>query len=337
MNQEHSVALCSLAKGELLNGRRTRALGTAGLALMLGVAAFGAAHAQTAPVGVPDKSFPESVTSTKDGTLYVGSFNLGGVVKAAPGGKAEQFIKPGAAGSRSVLGVLADEKSGMLYVCSNDITGFGVPGPGDTKGAWLKIFDLASGAPKGSFGLPDPKSLCNDIAVGSDGTAYVSDSFTPNVYSLKPGGTALEVWATDPLLAPAKDGVGLDGIAVGADGNLYVTTFIPAKLFKIAAKDGKAGAVTELKTSRAIDHADAMRAFGDNFLLIEGAGRLDKVTVKGDEAQIETIKDGLAEPVSVTQVGNTGWVAEGKLSYIIGDNKGKDPGPFTLKPVSLTK
>jgi hypothetical protein len=41
--------------------------------------------------------------------------------------------------------------------------------------------------------------------------------------------------------------------------------------------------------------------------------------------------------VSVTQVGNTGWVAEGKLSYIIGDNKTKDPGPFTIKPVSLSK
>ncbi len=337
MNQERSVILNSLAQGGLLKSRSARALGKTGLALMLGVALGGLAYAQSAPVSVPDKSFPESVTSTKDGTLYAGSFNLGGVVKASPGGKTEQFIQPGAAGSRSVLGVLADEKSGMLYVCSNDITGFGVPGPSDTKGAWLKIFDLASGASKGSFQLPDPKSLCNDIAVGSDGTAYVSDSFTPNVYSLKPGGTALEVWATDPLLAPAKDGVGLDGIAVGADGNLYVTTFIPAKLFKIAVKDGKAGAVTELKTSRAIDHADAMRAFGDSFLLIEGAGRLDKVTVKGDEAQVETIKDGFAEPVSVTQVGNTGWVAEGKLSYIIGDNKGKDPGPFTLKPVSLTK
>jgi hypothetical protein len=153
MNQENSVATSSLAQGELLKSRCTRALGTAGLVLMLGVAASGVAvaGAQTAPVGVPDRSFPESVTSTKDGTLYVGSFNLGGVVKAAPGGKAEQFIKPGAAGSRSVLGVLADEKSGMLYVCSNDITGFGVPGPGDTKGAWLKIFDLASGAPKGSL------------------------------------------------------------------------------------------------------------------------------------------------------------------------------------------
>jgi hypothetical protein len=62
---------------------------------------------------------------------------------------------------------------------------------------------------------------------------------------------------------------------------------------------------------------------------------LDKVTVKGDEAQIDIIQDGLTEPVSVTQVGNTGWVAEGKLSYIIGPNKEKDPCPFTLKPAAL--
>jgi streptogramin lyase len=335
MKQVQSVAASSLALGGLLKSRCAHALGTTGLALMLGVTSFGVARAQTAPVGVPDKSFPESVTSTKDGTLYAGSFNLGGVVKVAQGGKAEQFIKPGAAGSRSVLGVLADEKSGLLYVCSNDITGFGVPGPGDTKGAWLKTFDLASGAPKGSYGLSDPKSLCNDIVVGADGTAYVTDSFTPNVYRLKPGGTALEVWATDPMLAPAKDGVGLDGIAFGSDGNLYVNTFIPAALFRIAVKDGKAGAITAIKTSRPLDHADAMRNFGDSLLLIEGAGRLDKITVKGDTAEIETIQDGLTEPVSVTQVGNTGWVAEGKLSYIIGDNKGKDPGPFTLKPVAL--
>jgi hypothetical protein len=337
MKQQHSVAASPLAQGDLLKSHCAAALSIAGLALLLGFATGGVARAQTAPVGIPDKSFPESVTSTSDGTLYAGSFNLGGVVKAAPGGKAEQFVKPGAGGSRSILGVLADENSGMLYVCSNDITGFGVPGPGDTKGAWLKTFDLASGALKGSFALHDPKSLCNDIAVGGDGTVYVTDSLTPNVYSLKPGGTALEPWATDPMLAPAKDGVGLDGIAFGSDGNLYVTTYIPAALFRIAVKDGKAGAVTALKSSRPLDHADAMRRFGDSLLLIEGNGKLDKVTVKSDDAEIETIQDGFTEPVSVTQVGNTGWVAEGKLSYIIGDNKQKDPGPFTIKPVTLPK
>ena len=337
MNQKHSVATRSLAQGESFNKGRAHALGAAAFTIMLSIAGGGIASAQTAPAGLPDKSFPESVTSTSDGTLYAGSFNLGGVTKVAPGGKAEQFIAPGANGSRSVLGVLADEKSGTLYVCSNDITGFGVPGPGDTKGAWLKTFDLKNGSPKGSFALADAKSLCNDIAVGSDGTAYVTDSFTPNVYSLKPGGTALEVFATDPMLGPAKDGVGLDGIALGSDGNLYVTTYIPAKLFRIAVKDGKAGAVSELKPSRAIDHADAMRSFGGSLLMIEGNGKLDRVTVKDDDATIETIKDAFDEPVSVTQVGDTGWVAEGKLSYIIGDNKTKDPGPFVLKPVALPK
>jgi streptogramin lyase len=333
MIKNHGDAACPRAKGDSLNIRRASLSATV-IILALGTA--GAASAETAPVGVPDKSFPESVTSTSDGTLYVGSFNQGGVTKIA-GGRAEQLVKPGAGDSRSTLGVLADEKSGTLYVCSNDISGFGVAGPSETKGAWLKTFDLKSGAPKGSFALSDPKSLCNDIVVGADGTAYVSDSFTPIVYSLKPGGTALATFATDPQLAPAKDGVGLDGIAIGADGNLYVTTFIPAKLFKIEMKDGKAGAVTELKPSRPLDHADALRAHGSSLLLIEGNGKLDKVTVKGDQAEIDTIKDGLAEPVSVTAVGGTGWIAEGKLSYIIGDNKGKDPGPFTLTPVALPK
>jgi sugar lactone lactonase YvrE len=309
----------------------------AGVTFVSAVMFAGAASAQS-PVGVPDKSFPESVTSTSDGALYVGSFNNGGVTKVTAGGKPEELVKPGANDSRSTLGVLADEKSGTLYVCSNDISGFGVKGPSDVKGAWLKTFDLKTGAAKGSFALADAKSLCNDIVVGSDGTAYISDSFTPNVYSLRPGGTKLEIWATDPKLAPqGKDGVGLDGIAIGADGNLYVTTFVPGKLFKIAMKDGKAGEVTELKTSRVLDHADALRAHGDGLLVIEGAGRLDKVTVKGDEAQIDTIKEGLAEPVSVTVQGNTGWVAQGKLSYIIGENKGKDPGPFQLEPVALSK
>lgn len=331
MKKEHRVALCETG------GWRNRVLGTVGWLILLGALSARAALAEENSVPLPDKSFPESLTSTSDGTIYTGSFRNGGVLRAKPGGKAEEFIKPGAGGSRSTLGVLADARSGTLYVCSNDVSAMGVSGPSDSKGAFLKTFDLATGALKGSFALSDPKSFCNDIVVGSDGTAYVTNSFAPYVYSLKPGGTALEIWASDPQLAPAKDGVGLDGIAIGSDGNVYVTTYIPGKLFRIAAKDGKSGEVTELKPSRPLDHADAMRTFGDSFLLIEGNGKLDKVTVKGDTADIETIKDGLTEPVSVTQVGDTGWIAEGKLSYLIGPNKGKDPGPFEVKAVTLPK
>ncbi len=338
MNQAHdTVPNPSAAPQWIKRGYPRVRYAIVGLALVLGIAGYVMARAQSAPVSIPDRSFPESLSSTGDGTLYVGSLNLGGVVKVAPGGRAEQFVPPGAAASRSILGVLADEKGGTLYVCSNDMTNLGIPGPSDTKGAQLKTFDLYTGAPKGSFAFRDAKSMCNDIAVGADGAAYATDSFAPNVYRLNPGGTAFEVWATDPLLAPAKDGVGLDGIAFGPDGNLYVTTFIPAALFKIAVIDGKAGRVTALKPSRPLDRTDGMRAYGDGFLLIEGAGRLDKVTIKGDAAEIETIADGFVEPVAVTVVGNTGWVAEGKSSFLFGANKGKDPGPFTIKPVALPK
>jgi hypothetical protein len=90
-------------------------------------------------------------------------------------------------------------------------------------------------------------------------------------------------------------------------------------------------------SASALALADALRTSGDGFPLIEGTGQMDKVVVKGNDAEIATITEGLAEPVSVTQVGDTGWVAEGKLSYIIGDNKGKDPGPFAIRPVALPK
>ena len=95
MNQKRSAATSTRALGESFKNGRARALGTAGWALMLSIATGGVATAQTAPAGVPDKSFPESVTSTKDGTLYAGSFNEGGVVKIAPGGKAEPFLTSG--------------------------------------------------------------------------------------------------------------------------------------------------------------------------------------------------------------------------------------------------
>ena len=72
-------------QGATAKSRAWAALGAASVVCLLA----GTAFAET-PVGVPDKSFPESVTSTRDGTLYVGSFNEGGVVKIAPGGKPER-------------------------------------------------------------------------------------------------------------------------------------------------------------------------------------------------------------------------------------------------------
>jgi len=92
--------------------------------------------------------------------------------------------------------------------------------PATPRARGLKIFDLSSGALKGSAPLADPKSLCNDIAIGSDGTAYVTDSSRPNVYSLKRAAPRSRSGRRNPMLAPAKDGVGSRRHRVRADGNL---------------------------------------------------------------------------------------------------------------------
>ena len=287
-----------------------------------------------------DHVFPESLTSKQDGTLFVGSFAEGGILKVAPGAaKAEPWIKPGANDSRSTFGVLADEKTNTLLVCSNDTSGFGVPSPGTAKGSALKTFDLTTGAAKGSTALPGSPTLCNDIALGPDGSAYVTDSFNPHILRLKPGGSEFEVWASDSRFAPPKGGAGLDGIAFGTDGAVYVNTFTPGGLFKVAVADGKAGEVTTLQTSRKITLPDSLRSYGNNtFLMIEGAGSLDLVTVDGQTAKVETIKDGFGGPVSVTQVGSTAWVAEGQLDHLLDPVLKQQPPklPFRLYAVPLT-
>ena len=128
----------------------------------------------------------------------------GGIKRAAPGASAaEPWIAPGADGTRSTFGLLADEGTGTLWACSNDVSGWGIPGPGDTKGAWLKAFDLKSGKLKGSARLPGEDAVCNDVAVGPDGGVYVTDVAGPRILKLRPGGDGLDVWATDARLHAA--------------------------------------------------------------------------------------------------------------------------------------
>jgi sugar lactone lactonase YvrE len=303
-----------------------------------------ALHAQAAPAAVTlpgARAFPESMTSTADGTLYVGSLASGGIMRVAPGAsEAQPWIAPGAYDTRSIFGLLADEKRNTLWACSNDVSALGVPGPSSVKGSFLKAFDLKTGALRASVALPHAPSLCNDIAIGPDGSAYVTNSRQPEILRLRPGARTFEIWLTDPLFAPPEKGAGLDGIAFSHDGTLYVDTYTTAQFFRVEVQDGVAGKVSELHPSQKLVLADALRPLDDGrFLLVEGGGRLDRVAIDGDTPKIETLKSGLLTPTGATVVGDTAWVAEGQLSVLF-DPKLKGDGaklPFHLYSVSLSK
>lgn len=305
-----------------------------------GAAASAAPAVVDAPVvDLPGpRAFPESITSTTDGVRYVSSFASGGVLRIRPGETtAETFLAPGASGTRSTFGVLADEASNTLWLCSNDASAIGAPGPSAVEGSFLKGFDLKTGAETLSAALPGPRTLCNDIAIGPDRSLYVTNTFAPEILRLPRGGAKLEVWLSDPLFEPPKNGAGLDGIAFGPAGDILVNTFSAGDLFRIEVKDGAPGRIAKLKPSRALVMPDAIRPLRDgSFLMIEGGGSLDRVSVAGDSATIETIRDDFVQPTGVTLVGHTAWVAEGQLSRLAYPAAGDPPRlPFKVYAVPL--
>jgi len=267
------------------------------------------------------KAFPESITSTSDGALFVGRVGDGGIVRVKPGSaESTVFVRPGASGSRSILGIFADEASNTLWACSNDLSALGGPATGRDTGSALKGFDLKTGVGKRSVTLPGSHAFCNDITVDSEGSVYVTDSANPTILKLSPGATMF--------------------LAFGSDGNLYVTPYTVGKLARVEVKNGRARRVTTLNSTHHLEFPDALRALGDNsFLLIEGSGRLDRVVIQGEAFAVTPIHSGFATPTSVTRIGTTAWVSEGQLSFFFDPSKkNSSPSlPFRIYAVPLRK
>jgi sugar lactone lactonase YvrE len=322
------MRIAELSRGCLRIQRARKCFILLGVAVLLG--AGGACMAAPAPTEVlihDDRPFPESITSTSNGTLIIGSLAKGMVFRAAPGAAtAEPWIHHGTNGLDNVLGVLADERSGTLWVCSFH------QGDGPGEPTALKAFNLTTGAAKGSYTFPGNGGICNDIAVSRDGNTYATDTLNGRILRLKPGASALEVWVKDHRLVSA------DGIVFGDDSTLYVNTFESGHLFRVpVGVDGKAGSIVRIHTSQPLTRPDGMRPLrGNEFLMIEGAGRLDRVVIEGDTARIQVLKDGFKGPTAVTRIGDTGWVIEGKLNYLDDPKlKHQDPGLFKVYAVRL--
>ena len=264
----------------------------------------GAAAQSRAEVTINDTGVEsENLTSTRDGTVYFGSMAKGTIYRAAPGAaRAEPWILASAAGLTGVLGVLADERSNILWVCQNATDGRnGAPVVGQTA---LRTFDLKTGAPKGNYAFPPNPGVCNDIAVSANGTAYISESFRGRIHRLRPGAAALDEWVTDSTLAV------IDGIAVLADGSVYANNFTTGKLFRIPVnRDGSAGAVVPIETSIPFTRPDGLRNVGPRTLLqAEGSGRVTELTINGNRADVRVLRDGLPRATGVTIVGDTALV-----------------------------
>lgn len=275
--------------------------------------------------------FPESITSTRAGDLIVGSVK-GNLYRAAKGAdKATVWVRPDAVnGLQSVFGVLADDRHGLLWVCS-------VPNPFQPPVAGavaeLVALDLATGALRARYAFPPPRSVCNDMTVAKDGSVYAADTQNGRILKLAGGKGRLEPWGEADVLK------GIDGIAFAADGTLYANNVQKNTLLHVGiAKGGGMGDVTVLKLDEKLGGPDGMRLEdGHRFLLAEGTtGRISEVTLTKEAATMRTLRSGLNSSPGVTRVGDTAYAIEGKIGYLVDPKlKGQDPNPFKIIAIPL--
>jgi len=303
--------------------------------LSLLCAAVGCAEARPLPDVVIDDTnvYPESMSAAKDGRIYIGSIK-GIIFRAEPGsGKAEPWIKPTPEnGLLSLLGILVDERSKTLWACSAPNPLRNPPAVGVSA---LVAFDLRTGAEKGSYPFPPPASVCNDITVAHDGTVFASDTPNGRIFKLPRGAHSLELFAEDERLKF------IDGLVFSGDDTLYVNIVTKGLLLRVdRTPSGGLGAITQLTTSAPLAGPDGFRLIRDHtFLLAEGnGGRIDEVTINGDNVDVKVLREGLVSPPAVTLVGKTAYALEGKIRYLIDPKlKGQDPGVFKVYAVPLDK
>lgn len=204
------------------------------------VAAMGALRKERIDAGasvaftIPEKVVvPEGVAydpSTK--AFFVASVNKGQVYRFRADGRISVFVPP-AAGRRSLLGVGVDPKRRTLWVVSETIPHMNGGKDDDPPDSALFAFDLDSGRLRRRY-APPPSAKpphFDDLGVAADGRVYVNDGFNPRIYTLAPGGDALETWFESDELG------GTQGLAPTPDGRaLYVSDYRDLWRIDVASK-----------------------------------------------------------------------------------------------------
>jgi hypothetical protein len=302
---------------------------TIGATVLVLLLATRLAAAEPSEVTVSDTDvFPESITRAQDGTLIFGSLGKPILYRALPGSStADPWIH--LEGEKTVtLGVLADSASNTLYACVVDQVSNAVPPAQPQRRSSLRTFDLRTGAAKGRYPLPGDSNTCNDISIGPDAKAYITD--TPNGRVLRLNGDQLEVVVDDKMHLAGIDGLTFLGQI------LYVNTVTTGHIYRVILDSGgRAGALVDMQLSQPLAGPDGMRAQGNVIYVAENqGGRVSALKIAGDRVEVTVLKTGYQTPTAVEAAGDMLWVSEAKFNYQR-DPKLGNPNPFKAYALAL--
>lgn len=272
-----------------------------------------------------DNFYPEGITVTKNGDLFVGSLKENKIVKLKNKKKKfELFIPSNSNGLMSVIGILADDRNKILWACSSNpgVTNY----PSDNPVS-LKAFDLNTGDFLQSYIFPN-SGFCNDITIDSNDNIYVTDSFNPRILRLNKSKSRLETWFENEAFK--GKGFNLNGITF-IYNSIYTVKMNSGELFKIdIGNNGKPINFSKIDLPRPLNAPDGLKAINkNNLLVVENKGSLTNINLS-EPITLKILRDNLDTPTTVAIKGKIAWVLQAQFGHLFGDEKDIPPGPFEI-------
>ncbi len=263
--------------------------------------------------------YPEGIAySKKQGVFFVSSLHYGKIGKVTRKGVYTEFITD--KDLVSSIGIHANEKANLLYVCVSD-PGVSIKTNATTqmKLAKLIAYDLTTGKRKFVADLgalnKDAGNFANDVDFDAQGNCYVTNSASPIVYKVTKAGKA-SIFATSDNWK--KEGFNLNGIVVHPNGYLIVAQSNTGELYKVSIKNPTE--ITKINSDIMLG-ADGIFLDANNELVVISNSKKEVYELKSDDNFIsaKTIKTAPTEmtfPTTGIVVNKKYYVLNAKLDEI---------------------
>lgn len=231
-----------------------------------------------------------------NGRILTGSLTEGSIMEIHPDGRVSAVVTDPELVSS--VGIEADEPRGRLLVANADRRVFEGASGGQAKlgiydlatGDRIAMVDLAASIGDGAAGL---SHFANDVAVGDDGTAYVTDTMAGIIYRVDAEYRASVLYRSD-----APEPPGWNGIVAHPDG--YLLAAAGSTLWKVPIADPESAAPVVLPEE--IPGQDGMVWTADGRLAIvsNSTQRLVALTSSDGWATADLAGVGTFEPQGTT-------------------------------------
>lgn len=255
------------------------------------------------------------------GTFYVSEVTGGEIHRGVAGSAAteEWLAGDGTDGRFTARGVTTDD-AGRVYV---------VGGPNGIDAAtgldngrpdvWVHSPD---GTLLAALRLPGDNGFANDVAIGPDGAAYVTNSNAPQVFrvALEDGAWQAELWSDASGTIEQRPGFNLGGIVLTADRSAFVVAQgTTGRLWRFATADGS---VTPVETGGAdLTNADGLVRRGSTLLVVRNFSRMLASLHLAADGSTATLLE--QQPTDPTRVLTTAKVLHGRVLFV--DSKFDEP------------